>query len=42
MVIANQLICVAWFSEQDKYADIFETNTRMTQWLLPMFDDLNV
>ena len=42
VVIANQLICVAWFSEQDKYSDIFETNKRMTQWLIPIFDDLKV
>ncbi|MBD5153212.1 MAG: helix-turn-helix domain-containing protein [Oscillibacter sp.] len=42
VVIANQLVCVAWFSEQDKYADIFEMNKRMTQWLIPIFDDLKL
>ena len=42
VLIANQLVCVAWFSEQDKYADIFETNKRMTQWLLSVFDDLKI
>ena len=40
VVIANQLICVAWFSKQDKYTEIFETNKRMTQWLISVFDEL--
>lgn len=39
-VMANQLISTAWFSEQDKYTDIFETNKRMTQWLITIFDEL--
>lgn len=42
VVIANQLVCVAWFSRQDKYEDIFETNKRMTQWLISGFDELNI
>ncbi|MCI9444807.1 MAG: helix-turn-helix domain-containing protein [Oscillospiraceae bacterium] len=42
VVIANQLVCVAWFSGQDKYEDIFETNKRMTQWLISGFDELNI
>ena len=41
VVIANQLICTAWFSEQDQYADIFETNKHMTQWLITIFDKLS-
>lgn len=40
VIIANQLICVAWFSKQDKYTEIFETNKRMTQWLISVFDGL--
>ena len=28
MILANQFVCVAWFSEQDKYAEIFEINKR--------------
>ena len=34
VILANQFVCVAWFSEQDKYAEIYETNKRMTAWLL--------
>ena len=34
ILLANQFVCVAWFSEQDKYAEILETNKRMTAWLM--------
>ena len=34
ILLANQFVCVAWFSEQDKYAEILDTNKRMTAWLM--------
>ena len=40
IILANQFVCVAWFSEQDKYAEIFETNKRMTAWLIEKFEVL--
>lgn len=40
VVLANQFVCVAWFSEQDKYAEIFEINKRMTLWLIEKFEEL--
>ena len=40
IILANQFVCVAWFSEQDKYAEIFEINKQMTKWLLRKFDEL--
>lgn len=40
VILANQFVCVAWFSEQDKYAEIFETNKRMTAWLIGRFVEL--
>jgi len=40
VILANQFVCVAWFAEQDKYADIFETNKRMTAWLIERFEAL--
>lgn len=40
VILANQFICVAWFSEQDKYADIYETNRKMTAWLLEKFEEM--
>ncbi len=30
VVMADQLVSTAWFSEQDKYMELFETNKRMT------------
>ena len=34
VILANQFVCVAWFSEQDQYRDIYETNRKMTRWLM--------
>ena len=39
-VLANQFVCVAWFAGQDKYAELFETNKKMTIWLIDRFDEL--
>ena len=40
VILGNQFVCVAWFAEQDKYAEIFETNKRMTAWLIEKFEEL--
>ena len=40
MVLANQLVCVAWFAGQDKYAELFAVNQKMTLWLIDQFDEL--
>lgn len=40
VILANQFVCVAWFSEQEKYAEIFETNKKMTLWLIRNFGEL--
>ena len=40
IILANQFVCVAWFAEQDKYAELFETNKRMTAWLIAQFKEL--
>lgn len=40
VLLANQLVCVAWFAEQEKYSELFETNKRMTSWLVENFDRL--
>ena len=34
VILANQFVCVAWFSQQDKYSELLETNKLMTSWLL--------
>ena len=40
IILANQFVCVAWFAEQDKYAEILETNKKMTAWLIEKFEEL--
>ena len=40
VILANQFVCVTWFAEQDKYAELFETNKRMTLWLVDKFEEL--
>ena len=42
VILANQFVCVAWFSEQDKYAEILEINKKMTQWLIENFEALKI
>ena len=41
VVITNQLISTAWFAEQEKYAELYETNKQMTEWMLQNFGDMN-
>ena len=41
VMLANQFVCVAWFSGQEKYADILDTNVRMTKWLIDKMDEIN-
>ena len=40
VILANQFVCVAWFSEQDKYAELYEINKRMTAWLIEKWEEL--
>lgn len=42
LVLTNQLICVAWFAEQEKYAQLLERNTAMTKWLADHFEALSL
>ena len=40
VLLGSQLVCVAWFAEQEKYRELFETNKKMTLWLLERFEEL--
>ena len=40
VVITNQLISTAWFSEQEKYSELYEINKKMTEWMIENFDKL--
>ncbi len=40
IVLSNQLVCVAYFSGQEKFRKLFEINKRMTEWLVSVFGRL--
>ena len=40
VIFANQFVCVAWFAGQNKYAELFGTNKKMTLWLIEKFEEL--
>ena len=40
VIITNQLISTAWFSEQEKYKELYEINKKMTEWMLQNFEDM--
>lgn len=42
VLLANQMICVAYFSQFEKYAEIFETNKHMTRWLMERWEELKL
>ncbi len=42
VVLSNQLVCVAWLSEQEKYRDILEVNQKMTNWMVSNWDKLKI
>lgn len=42
VLLANQLVCVAWFSGQPQFAEIAQTNCRMTLWLISCMDQLHL
>ena len=42
VLLSNQLVCVAWFSEQEKYAELYEINKAMTRWLIGVFERLKI
>lgn len=42
VILSNQLICCAWFSEQEKYKNIFDVNKKMTEWICENFDKLRI
>ncbi len=42
IIISNQLIATAYFSENEKYHDIYEVNVKMTKWMIDNFDTLSI
>lgn len=42
VVLSNQLIALAWFAGEEKYQDLYETNKKMTEWIVEVFDKLSI
>lgn len=42
VIMSNQLIATAYFSEQEKYKELFEINKKMTEWLTNNFQKLTI
>lgn len=42
IIIANQLICVAYFSGEEQYREILNINIHMTRWLVCNFERLHI
>ena len=40
VLLGSQMVCVAWFAGQEKYRELFQTNQKMTLWLLEHFEEL--
>ncbi len=40
VILCNQLICCAWFYEQEKHQNIFHKNIEITKWICAKFEDL--
>lgn len=42
VLLANQFVCVSWFSLQGQYEDVFRDNVAMTNWLVQNFERLKL
>ncbi len=42
IVLANQLVCVAWFAGQEKYAELLRVNVAMTRFLVENWERLRL
>ena len=42
VVLSNQLLALAWFAGQEKFTEVYETNKKMTEWLIRVFDELRI
>mgnify|MGYP003288601107 FL=1 len=42
VVLSNQLLALAWFAGQEKFRELYETNKKMTEWMVSVFEELKV
>lgn len=42
IILANQMVCTAWFAGQDKYAELLRTNAAMTRFIAEKLDAIGL
>ncbi len=42
IILVNQLLATSWFEGKDKFAELFETNKKMTKWILCNFEKMQL
>lgn len=42
IILANQLVCTAWFAGQDKYQELLKTNVAMTRFIAEKLDEIGM
>lgn len=42
IILANQLVCTAWFAGQDKYTELLKTNIAMTRFIAEKLDEIGM
>lgn len=42
VILSNQLLALAWFADKEKFREVYETNKRMTEWLISKLDNLKI
>ena len=42
IILANQFVATAWFSERDKFLDFYNVNKKMTLWVIRNFEKMKI
>ena len=42
VVLSNQLLATAWFSDKEKFKELYEVNKKMTEWIAGHFEELKI
>jgi len=42
VVLSNQLLATAWFSDKEKFKELYEVNKKMTEWIAGHVEELAI